>query len=123
MIEEFELALTNDRDLEQVAKSLIERADRDRNLKLREIQRDLDFCKLIRAGLTEAQDSGPYMISKAFVRMYRKKHYPGGAYKLAAELMRDAEDKQKGADQDDDQRIKAENTGSRGGVSVTYTIK
>lgn len=111
MIEEFELALTDNRDLDQVAQALISRADHDRHDRLREIRRDLDFCKLIRAGLTEQPDTGPYMISRAFVRMYRKKHYPGGTYKLAAELMQD-DDEKKGVEHDDDQRKQTNFAGS-----------
>ena len=105
MIEEFEQALCDGRDLEQVAQGLVNRADCERHERLREIQHDLDFCKLIQAGLTEESSSGPYMISRAYVRMYRRKHYPGGACKLAAELMRDV-DNEKGEENDDNDKEK-----------------
>lgn len=93
MREEFERALCDGADLEAVARRLSNEVNNDRLARLAEIQHDLDFAKLIKESLTELPTSGPYVIARAYIRMFRKKYYPGGEYKLAYELLQEAMEK------------------------------
>ena len=92
MLEEFEKALCDGKDLDAVARTLIEQANEDRQKRIRLIEHDRDFAELILEGLNEPKGSGVYSVCKAYMRMYRNKHSPGGM-KLAHLLIKDIEER------------------------------
>lgn len=91
MIEEIERCLADNGDLEATVKRLTDKVNEQRADRLREIRHDIDLAKLIREALNEPTGTGMYMIARCYIREYKRKYYPKGKYKLAVELMREAE--------------------------------
>ena len=95
MIEEIERCLSDNGDLDETARRLIDKANEQRNDRLNEIQHDITFAKLIREALNEPQGTGMYMIARAYIREYKRKYYPKGKYKLAVELMHEVKNNER----------------------------
>ena len=89
MLEAFEKCLADNGDLEATARKLEAEVNKQQQESLRVIRHDMTTCKLIREGMSEPPGSAVYAISRAYIRMYRKKHCPGGD-RLAHLLMKEA---------------------------------
>jgi len=88
MITELELALCDNRNLDDVARQLTERANAEKQERIRQINRDLALARLIREGLNEPLGSAPHNICKCYIRYFKKKN--GVTNDLARELLKEA---------------------------------
>ena len=93
MLEEFEKALCDGKNLDAVAQMLISKANEDRQNRIRQIEHDKNLASLIREGLNEPSDTTVFSVCKSFIRTYKRKHCPGGSKKLVAQLMDESEER------------------------------